>query len=92
VSTYFLSGHFWKHRSGGFGDWLEDIVEIPGQQFINPVDRMFGDADQDLTEISFRVHSVQLGGAHQRVNGGSAFAAGVGAAKQVVLPFMAILP
>jgi hypothetical protein len=56
-----LSGHFGKHWSGGFGGWLESISEIPGQQFFDPVDRMFGDADQDLTEISFRVHSVQLG-------------------------------
>jgi hypothetical protein len=36
---------------------------------------MFGDADQDLAEISFRVHCVQFGGARQRVNGGSTFAA-----------------
>jgi hypothetical protein len=56
-----LSGHFGKHWSGGFGGWLESISEIPGQQFFDPVDRMFGDADQDLAEIGFRVHSVQLG-------------------------------
>jgi len=56
-----LSGHFGKHWSGGFGGWLESISEIPGQQFFDPVDRMFGDADQDLAEIGFRVKTVQFG-------------------------------
>jgi hypothetical protein len=49
---------------------------------------MFGDADQYLAEIGFRVQSIQLGGAHQRVNGGSAFATRVRAAEKIILPFM----
>ena len=81
----FLSGHYGKYRSGGLGDGLEGIGDIPGQQFIYSVDRMFGDASQDLAEISFRVYSVQLCGAHQRVNGGSTLAAGVRAAEKIIL-------
>ena len=57
----FLSGHFWKYRSGSFGGWLEVVGQIPGQQFFDSVDRMFRDADQDLAEIGFRIKTVQFG-------------------------------
>ena len=69
---------------------MEVVGEIPWKQFFDAVDWMFGDADQYLAEIGFRVQSIQLGGAHQRVNGGSAFAIRVRAAEKIILPFMQI--
>ena len=60
--------------------------EVPGKQLIDPVDRVLGNAGQDLAKISFRVQTVEFGGADQRVDGGSAYAAGVGPTKKVILP------
>ena len=77
-STYQSSGGF------EYSDW-EGVGQIPGQQFIDPVDRMFGDASQDLTEISFRVHSVEFGCADQRIDGSGPLAAGVRPAEKVIL-------
>jgi hypothetical protein len=57
-SAIFLSGHFGKHRSGSYGDWLKGVVEIPPKQLFNPVDCMLGDADQNLAKINFSAHSV----------------------------------
>jgi hypothetical protein len=48
------------HRLGSYGDGLESAGEIPEQKFVDSVNWMLGDADQNLAEISFRVHSVQL--------------------------------
>jgi len=39
---------------------LEDVGEIPGKQFFDSVDRVLGDAGQDLAKISFRGHSIRL--------------------------------
>jgi hypothetical protein len=36
--------------------------EVPGKQFVDPVDRVLGDAGQDLAKISFRVQTVEFGG------------------------------
>ena len=47
---------------------------------------MFGDADQDLVEIGFRVKAVQFGCADQRIDGGGPLAAGVRAAENIILP------
>lgn len=78
----FLGGHFAKSLSGS-GSVFEG--EVPGKQFVDPVDRMVGDAGQDLSEIAFGVESVEFRRADERVDGGSPFAAGVRASKQVVL-------
>ena len=61
--------------SGSYGDRQECVGEIPGQQFFDSADRMFGDMDQDLAEIGFRVEIVQFSRRDQRIDGGSAFAA-----------------
>ena len=57
---------------------------MPGQELVNTVDRMIGDVSQHMAQPGFGVDTVQLGRPDQRVDGGSAFAAGVGAGKQVV--------
>ena len=59
---------------------------IPGQQLINAVNWMIGNAHQDVAQICFRVESVQFGRADQAVHGCSTFSASIGAREQVVLP------
>ena len=49
------------HRSCSFGGWLEVVGKIPGKQFVDSVDRMLGNANQDLTKIGFRVKTVHFG-------------------------------
>src|ERR1017187_1976153 len=78
----FLSGHF-KRKLRGCGSVFGG--EVPGKQLVDPVDRVLCDAGQDLAKIALRVQSVEFGGADQRVDGGSAYAAGVGPTKKVVL-------
>ena len=46
---------------------------------------MVGDAAEDVAQIGLGVEAVELGGFDQGVDGGGAFAAGVGAGEQVVL-------
>ena len=69
---YVLSGHFKRMLSGR---WSVFGCEVPGKQFVDPVDRVLGDSGQDLVKISFRVQTVGFGGAYQRVEGRSAYAA-----------------
>jgi len=49
--------------------------EVPGEQFVDPVDRMVGDAGQDSAEIAFGIESIEFRRSDERVDGGSAFAA-----------------
>jgi hypothetical protein len=57
-------------------------VAVPRQEFINPVHGMVGDMRQHTAQSGFRVDTVQLGRADQRVNPNCAFAATVSARKQ----------
>ncbi len=43
---------------------------------------------EDLAQVAFRVESVQLGRAHQRVNGGSEDVTGVRSGKEIIIPLM----
>ncbi len=52
---------------------------------MDAVDRMFCDAGQDGTEIEFRIESVELGAADQRVDVGGPVAARIRAREQVIL-------
>ena len=78
----FLSGHFAQRLSVLFGVF---DGEIPGEQFVDPADRVFGDTGQDLAKVALWVESVQLSRSDQRVDGSSTHAAGVGASEQVIL-------
>ena len=53
------------------------VGEVPGEQFVDPIDRMFGDAGQDLAEIAFGVQSIEFRRADQRLDGGGPFTGGV---------------
>jgi hypothetical protein len=65
----FLGGHFEKGLSGSVFDG-----EVPGEQFVDLVDWMVGDSVQDLSEIAFRVQSVDFCRPDERIDGGSPFA------------------
>jgi len=60
----------------GQGSGSVFVGEVPGKQFVDPVYRMVGDSVQDLSEIAFRVESVEFRRPDERVDGGSPFAAG----------------
>ena len=34
--------------------------EVPGEQFVDPVDRMLGDAGQDMAEITFGIEPIEF--------------------------------
>jgi hypothetical protein len=56
--------------------------QVPGQEFLDTVDWVIGDALQDMAKIEFGVEIVELGRAEQAVNGRRAFAAGIGSGKE----------
>ena len=66
------------------GDVLR--TPIPGQQFVNALGGMIGQASEHVGEPGLRVDIVELGGGDQRVDGSSAPAAFVGAGIPVLSP------
>src|SRR5712664_1854099 len=56
--------------------------EGPGQEFLDAVDRMIGDAGQHVAEIRFGVETVEFGGADQTVNRGGALTDSIGAGEK----------
>jgi hypothetical protein len=54
---------------------------IPGQQLINPIDRMLSDVREHVSQVGFRVDVVQLSGADERVDRCDALTAVIGACK-----------
>ena len=58
----------------------------PGQEGVNPVDRMVGDVGQHMAQPGFGVDTIELGGADQRVDRRSPFAATVRTGEQVITP------
>ena len=50
---------------------------VPGQEVIDPVDRMIGDVSQHMAQPRFGVDTVELGRADQRVDRRCALAAAV---------------
>jgi len=71
-------------RRGAFLSRGELRGAVPGQDVINPVDRMLGDLGQHMAQLGFGGDAVELGRANQRVDGGGALASAVGAGEQVV--------
>jgi hypothetical protein len=62
--------------------------EIPGQEFVDPVDRMFSDAREDLAQVGFWVQAIEFGGADQAIERSGTFTASVRASEQVIFAFM----
>ena len=59
-----------------------DSAQVPQQQFLEPVDRMPGDASQHVSEPDMRIDPVLLHGLDQSRHGCSALDATAGACKQ----------
>jgi hypothetical protein len=71
-------------RSRSFGA----AFQPPGQEFVDPGDRVVGDLGEYGAEIGFGIDAAHLGGLDQRQDAGSALATFVRAGEQPVLPFM----
>ncbi len=56
-------------------------VDLPRQQLIDPVDRMFGNMGQHVAQIILGVDLVELSSADETIDHGSTFATAVGAGK-----------
>jgi hypothetical protein len=59
---------------------------VPGQEVVDPVDRMVGDVGEHMAQPGLGVNTVELGRTDQRVGGGGTLATAVGASEQVVAP------
>jgi hypothetical protein len=57
--------------------------EVPGKKFLQPVHGMIGDALEHVTQIEFRVKSVELRAAEQAVDRSSTLAASIGASEEI---------
>ena len=55
---------------------------MPGQQLIQPMGRMSGDASEDIGQPSLRINTVHLGGDDQAVHGGGASPAAIRPAEE----------
>ena len=40
----------------------------PRKQFVDPVDRVVGDAREDVAQVSFRIETIELGGLYHPLN------------------------
>jgi hypothetical protein len=56
-------------------DWT--CEEVPGQQLVDAVDGMIGDALEHMAQIEFRIEAIQLGCAQKSINRSRAFSAGI---------------
>ena len=54
---------------------------VPGQQLVEPMSRMCGDAQKNVGEPRLRIDAVHFGGDDEAVRGGGALAAAVRAAE-----------
>ena len=74
-------GRSWTRRRARSGccSGAVPLAPIPGQQFVNTLGRIDRQARQHIGEPSLRIDIVKLGGGDQRVDGGCAPAAFVGA-------------
>lgn len=57
----------------------------PRQQLADAVDLVVGDAGEDVAQIGFGIHVVELGGLDERIDGGGAFATGIRSGEEIVL-------
>ena len=59
--------------------------QVPGEQLIDTVNGMVGDAGEHLAQVALRIETVQLRRADQAVKDGGALTPRIRAGKQVVL-------
>jgi hypothetical protein len=83
VPTKTLSGHVFR-RVGSLCRC--GVTDVPGQEFRYAVDRVIGDAAQDVAEVGLRVQAVQFGRTYQAVDRSGALTARVRPGEEIVLP------
>src|ERR1700726_622072 len=70
---------------GSSGSARADSVDVPWQQFGDPIDGVIGDAGKHVAQVGFGVEAVQFRRLDQRVHGGGPLAAAVGAGEEPIL-------
>jgi hypothetical protein len=85
VPAYFFSGHLKCGLSDLGRVDLEWVGDVPGQEFFDSIDRIFGDRCQDRAQVEGRIESVQLGCSDKAIERRGALAAGTSFHKQIVL-------
>jgi hypothetical protein len=75
VDTYGITGLV---RRGG----SRDGGDVPGQELCDAINRVVGDARQQLAQVGFGIKPVELRRSDQTVEGGCAFSAAVRSSKQ----------
>ena len=59
--------------------------DVPGEQFIDAVDRVIRNACEHVPQVTFRIKSIQFCRSDQTVNGCSPFASGIRTRKKKIL-------
>src|ERR1700720_732863 len=73
-------------RWAGFDKRSAARLPVPGQKFADAIDRMIGDAGQNIAQIGLRVEAIHFGGLDEGVHRGGSHAAGIGASKEIIFP------
>jgi hypothetical protein len=74
-----------ERRSGGHGDRRRGGPG-PREQVVDPLDRVVGDAGEDIAQVGLGVEPVEHRGLDQGVEDRGAPTATVGAGEQIILP------
>src|SRR3546814_13609246 len=87
---YFLCLFFFFKQKTAYemriSDWSSDVCSSDlGQQVRELACGVRADAGDDIGEVGLRVEAIEPGRLNQRVDGGGALSAGIGAGKEVVL-------
>lgn len=71
---------YWLSTQEGF-KWALGLggCDVPGQQLVDAVDGVIGDASEHLAQVRLRIESVEFGVADQGVDRCGTLTAGVGA-------------
>ena len=57
---------------------MELVSDLPGHEFVDPIDRMVGNVGQDVTQIGFGIDAVEFARPDERVHGSGTLTATVG--------------
>lgn len=72
----------------GSGDGFDRVGrggdQVPGQEFVDPVDRVLGDASEELAQVGLWVEAIELGGADEAVERRGTLAASVGSSEEII--------
>ena len=69
-----------------------DAGEVPRQQFMDPLDRMFCDTLQHLAQVVLGIETTQFSGFDQRVGHSRSLTTGIRTGEQPVLSIMSMCP